>query len=146
MTFYLAIVGTSKTLTANEEQEIRQYCTQIIKQYDKNNTIIISGGSKGVDTLAIEIATSMGFKTDTEDYKPATEHWEDQKGKKGYKSRNLLIANDCDELFCITTQVHDIECYHHDPPANHQKTAGCFTLNEAKRLGKKVTLHVTSSR
>ena len=142
MTFYLAIVGTSKALSDNEERDIRQKITSILKSYIPIETTIISGGAKGVDKIAFEIALQLGFAIKY--YNPMIAEWE-QDGV-GYKQRNIEIANDCNELFCITTQVHDMECYHHNPPANHQKTAGCYTLNLARCSGKKVTLYVTSSR
>ena len=134
----VAIVGTSTRLSENEERDVRQYCSQIIKSYDIKNTKIISGGAKGVDTIAIEIANSLFYKTEI--YHPLSNTW------IGYKERNIRLASDCDELFCITTPVHKSRCYHHFPPQEHQKTAGCFTLKHAKNFGKTTTLFVTPKR
>ena len=135
--YKIAIVGTSKHLSENEERDIRQYCSQIIKSYHLDD-IIITGGAVGVDSIAVEIANQLRYKTKV--YYPKTMSWED------FKKRNLQIAKNCNELFCITTPVHDMPCYHHIPPQNHQKTAGCYTMNKAKELGKQVTLFITPKR
>ena len=117
----VATVGTTANLTENEEQVMRQEITIVLKKYS-TNTIIISGGAKGVDTIALDIAKDMGFKT--LEYKPEKEQWE------FYKKRNLQIANDCDELYCFSVSVRKVKCYHHNAPQNHEKTAGCWTLEK----------------
>ena len=134
----IAIVGTSKNLSENEERDVRQYCSQIIQSYDKNTTTIITGGAKGVDEIAKEITHQLGYKI--QEYLPEEQNW------KSFKKRNIQIATNSDELFCITTPVHDTKCYHHNTPQNHQKTAGCYTMKKAKELGKTVTLFVTPDR
>ncbi len=131
----VAIVGTTANLTENEEQVMRQEITIVLKKYP-TDTIIISGGAKGVDTIALEIAKGIGFKT--LEYKPEKQQWE------FYKKRNLQIANDCDELYCFSVSVRKTKCYHHDPPQNHEKTAGCWTLEKASQMIKPCTLIVLS--
>ncbi len=131
----VAIVGTTANLTQDEYQAMKQEITLVLKKYP-TNTIIISGGAKGVDTMAIEIAKEIGFKT--QEYKPEKEEWE------FYKKRNLQIANDCDELYCFSVKVRHTKCYHHKPPQNHEKTAGCWTLEKAERLNKPCTLVILS--
>lgn len=134
----VAIVGTSHNLSENEERDIRQYCSQIIKSYDISDTIIITGGAKGVDSIALDIAAQLKYNTRT--YTASSNDWE------RFKKRNIKIAEDCDELFCITTPVKDTPCYHHKPRQNHQKTAGCYTMNRTKALNKTTTLFVTPQR
>ena len=131
----VAIVGTTAKLTEKEEQVMRQEITIILKKYPLD-AIIISGGAKGVDALSLEIAKNIGFKT--QEYKPEKENWE------FYKKRNLQIANDCDELYCFSVSVRKTKCYHHNPIQNHEKTAGCWTLEQAAQLIKPCTLIVLS--
>lgn len=135
----IAIVGTSHNMTDNEERDIRQFIAIILKnRCDKDTDIIISGGAKGVDTIAIEIAKGLGFQTKI--YKSKTEYW------KSYKERNLQIAQDCNELHCLSIPVHEKKCYHHEELEEHEKTAGCWTMNKAMELDKNCQLVVTLPR
>lgn len=136
----IAIVGTSSDLTDNEERDIRQFIALILKRYDPETDVVISGGAKGVDSIAIEIAKGLGFKTDTDPYKPKSEEWE------SYKERNLKIAEDCDELHCLSIPVHKQKCYHHRPFGEHEKTAGCWTMKKAMEMDKPCQLVVTLQR
>jgi len=131
----VAIVGTSVNLTADEHRVMRQEIAIVLKHYPLD-TVIISGGAKGVDTLSLEVAKDLGFKT--EEYKPEKNEWE------YYKKRNLQLAEDCDELYCFSVSVRKTKCYHHDPPQKHEKTAGCWTCNRAINLGKSCQLIVIS--
>lgn len=134
----VAIVGTSIMLSESEERNIIEIVSNIIKSSPRDATII-SGGSLGVDSIAIEVAEMLAYKTEV--YKPETNDWE------GYKERNLWLARDCDELHCISVPVHKQPCYHHSGiPAPHEKTAGCWTLNKAKELDKKCELLVTAEK
>ena len=139
----VAIVGTSEFHTREEENDIRDSITIILKKYSALNTKVISGGAEGVDSIAINVAKMHGF--DTEVYSPKIKKWEPQT-KDGYKARNTQIANECNELFCIALPYHNMKCYHHKKPENHQKTAGCFTLNIAKTQNKPVELIVIPKR
>ena len=131
----VAIVGTTVNLSENEERVMRQEIELVLKKYPLD-AIIISGGAKGVDTTALEVAKGLGFQI--QEYKPEKEEW------KYYKKRNLQIANDCDELYCFSVSVRKVKCYHHNPPQKHEKTAGCWTSNNAKKMGKLTRLHVVS--
>ena len=132
----VAIVGTTK-LTTNEKIDMRQHITDGLQKYSLDS-IIISGGAKGVDSLAIEAAKELGFQTKV--YMPEKNEW------KYYKKRNLQIAQDCDELYCFSVCVHKVKCYHHDSPQDHEKTAGCWTANQAMQLGKPCQLVVIQKR
>ena len=132
----VAIVGTTANLTKYEQQIMKQEITIVLKKYPIN-TIIISGAAKGVDTIALEVAKDIGFTI--KEYKPEKKQWE------FYKKRNLQIANDCDELYCFSVSVRKTKCYHHNPPQNnHEKTAGCWTLEKASQMIKPCTLIVLS--
>lgn len=135
----VAIVGTTTNLSEDEQRVMKQEIALVLKKYPIN-TIIISGGAKGVDTIALEIAKDIGFTT--QEYKPEKEQWE------FYKKRNLQIANDCDELYCFSVCVRKgkVKCYHHNPPQDHQKTAGCWTLEKAAQMIKPCTLVVISNK
>lgn len=56
---------------------------------------IISGGAKGVDRTAAEVAREMGHAV--VEHLPATEDW------PGYKDRNKIIAEECDRLVRISS-------------------------------------------
>lgn len=126
--YKVAIVGTSASLTDDEELNMKKKIISVLLKPYPPNTVIISGGAKGVDILALEIARDMGFET--QQYKPEKEEW------KYYKKRNLQIANDCNELYCFSVSLRKVKCYHHNPPQNHEKTAGCWTAIQALELEK----------
>lgn len=123
----IAIVGTSLThrMTDNEQRDVRQLIAVILQS--EYPCTLISGGAKGIDSLAEEIA--KGLDIPVKIYKPKSETWD------YYRERNLKIANDCDKLFCITTKrILTTRCYHCN--ADHQKTAGCWTKQEATKKNK----------
>lgn len=134
----IAIVGTSIGMTENEERDMRQYIALVLKKYSVSDTIIVSGGSKGVDSLADEIAKGLGFKTET--HFPILLTWSE------FKRRNIEIAKVCDELYCFSIPVHKLKCYHHDKPMNHEKTAGCWTARRIIEMGKPCQLIVVPGR
>lgn len=135
----VAIVGTSIDLLDGEERDVRQFIAMILKnRYSPSDTIVISGGAKGVDSLAIEVAQGLGFKTKI--YHPKLQRW------NFYKKRNLQIAKECDELHCLSIPVRKVRCFHHEEPQEHEKTAGCWTMNKALELDKPCQLIVTSNR
>ena len=141
----LAIVGTTINLSDNEERDMRQLIALTLKHYDVNETLVISGGAKGVDTLGIEIAKGLGFQT--KEYYPNNVGWE------FYRKRNLEMVKDCDQMICFSVPVHKIKCYHHTTwkneteeeykkRTNHEKTAGCWTGNKMVELQKPYQLIV----
>ena len=133
----VAIVGTTSNFSENQQIDMRQYISLVLKRYS-SDTVIISGGAKGVDEIAIEIAKNIGFETKV--YKPEKEEW------KYYKKRNLQIANDCDELHCFSIPVKTKKCYHHDTPQEHEKTAGCWTACKVFKMNKPCQLVVIPNR
>lgn len=125
-------------LTENEERDVRQYIGLLLNDFQIDNTEIISGSASGVDSIAVEVARSLGFTV--LEYPPEGSGWEYN------KKRNLIIAKECDELYCISVPVHKKKCYHHLEPQNHEKTAGCWTLNKVKEMGKTNSLIVIPDR
>ena len=49
----IAIVGSSE-IDQEEENHVRQYCIEILVNHKQEDTTIISGGAKGVDSIALE--------------------------------------------------------------------------------------------
>ena len=134
----VAIVGTSHAMTENEERDVRQFVCMILKDYDPMTTTIVTGGAKGVDSTAEEIALLQHFAV-----KPI---FPMGVGTKANLARNVEIAKECDKLFCISIPTHDKKCYHHKPVQDHQKTAGCYTMNKALELNKPCRLLITPKR
>lgn len=133
----VAIVGTSIDLTDIEKESMIEKISEKLQNllHDKANITIISGGAKGVDNLAIQIAKGLNFKT--ESYDPKKQNW------KYFKQRNNLIAKDCDVLYCFTipNKTRKSKCYHHGAvKQEHEKTAGCWTMDKALLLGRKCEL------
>jgi len=135
----IAIVGTSH-VRKEDEEEIEKLIHSIIDGWDFQTTTFISGGAKGVDAMAMDIAHNVGYRTVI--HRPNSMDW------PGFKARNTRIAKACDKLYCISTPIRDTPCYHHMQEEitrpDHQKTAGCWTMNIALKLKKPCTLLVTS--
>jgi hypothetical protein len=128
----IAIVGTSRDINIEERLKLIEVLSLIHR--NNPNAEFISGGASGVDSIAhIYLHQLLGapFKN----YYPNKEGWE------GNSERNIIIAKECDKLYCFTTRrVINMKCYHHHKTQDHQKTAGCWTLREAKNLDKETHL------
>ena len=135
----VAVVGASR-LSEKEELDARQFCglkfNELRVDYGIMNVTIVSGGAKGVDSIAEEVAKSIGLGTEI--FKPEVEQWEDEKGKIGYRTRNIKIAERCDILYCLPIITRSEKCYH--CKLDHQVGGGCWTLKQAKKLGKQTFL------
>ena len=90
----LAVVGS----TALGGPRSRRIITDAIRRFGA--TSIISGGADGIDKLAASIGRELGLKVD--ERVPEVRGWEDRDGKKGFKSRNMEIAKNCDVLIRIS--------------------------------------------
>ena len=130
MTNYIGIVGSSKATTT---QEVVDVVCNILDRYDKKDTVIVSGGANGIDRIAIDIASALGY--DTIEYLPRGIGWQ------YYKPRNILIANKCDKVYSIALPLSNgsRRCYHcgdNNPDSNnvatHTKTAGCWTAHRCQ--------------
>jgi hypothetical protein len=129
----IAIVGSSH-LSETEEIDARKnsglVLNSLIKEYGVDDITLISGGAKGVDTEAEDVAKQLGIKTII--HKPLENNWE-----KGYKPRNLKIAQECDILYCFPTKVKTTPCYHCEIK-DHEVTGGCWTMKHAEAFKKEV--------
>jgi hypothetical protein len=61
--------------------------------------------------------------------------------RKGYKSRNIQIAEACDVLYCLVPLDKEEYCVHCNKE-NHPTNGGCWTLRHAAKLGKETHLVV----
>jgi hypothetical protein len=112
----IAIVGSSHSKDKGYTQ-----IKNLIESYPKD-TIIISGGAKGIDTLAIKIANELGYETKV--YLPKTQTWPD------FKIRNLKIASIANKIYSFADPLLTKPCYHcknANKNNNHQVTGGCYT-------------------
>lgn len=109
----ICIVG-SHILTPAQENDARQIIKEILDNC-KCNDVVISGGAKGVDSIAEEVANEegLGFVV----FKPMIERWD------AYRHRNWSMAYACDNLYRIVTK--------------DSKTYGSgWTRDRAKEMGK----------
>lgn len=141
---HIGFVGSSELHWSNDSkikaiQKISEILTQYIIQYGKENITFVSGGCKksGIDIWSEIVADSLGIKTQI--FPTEVEQWEDKemldafisidkegyKKLKGYKSRNIDIAQTSDILFCID-------------PKSREGGGGLWTMNFARKLNKEV--------
>jgi hypothetical protein len=129
-----------------------------------------------VDLWAEEIADELGIKKEI--YPAEVNQWGDEISHqieigigykpeapskvrlKGYKSRNIQIAEACDVLCCIVPHTYppkgfditnlssftikDARSFHciHCKKLGHPTNGGCFTLKQARKLNKIVQLRI----
>lgn len=135
----VGIVGAEAAkFTPLTEQDARW----AIRRWLRVASEVISGHSPlgGIDWWAIEEAELRGIPT--REYPPAENTWEG-----GFKPRNLQIARESDIVVCIAVKAlpetytgrrFPRGCYHcGTPPTDHVKSGGCWTVKEAKKLGKR---------
>jgi len=143
--------------------------------------ILVSGHCPkgGVDIWAEEIADELGIKKEiypAEADKEGKYHWDDKREfdpktydehimggafyfyaklrkLKGYRSRNIKVAEACDVLYCLVPFRYtspnyedvkfnnDLRCIH-CKKSRHPTNGGCWTMKCAKKLGKEVHLVV----
>lgn len=115
----LAIVG-SVDLTDKQREDAAFLITCILLGY--NPSLVISGGAAGIDTMAVAAADKWG--TETREIRPDVNQW-DPPGDRGFKVRNIEIAEACDELVAIRSL--------------QSKTYGSgWTADYAEKIGRKV--------
>lgn len=98
-----------------DEKEAKHKIFGILGNHDWTSDVVISGGAKGVDSLAEEVAKFLGFRFVV--FKPMQESW------SYYKQRNWSMAYACDTLYRIKSKT--------------SKTYGSgWTRDRAKEMGK----------
>ena len=121
---YIGFVGSSKADKCDVTAILKSIASKL-KEYSSADTTIVSGGGEGIDTMSIEVAKKLHFKTI--EYKPTSKNWEE------YKKRNIQIANKCDKIISFALKLGTLskrQCYHCSRAGrdnNHEKTAGCYT-------------------
>ena len=139
----VAIVGSSESHWApNQKVKAILYIHDLLEEMSSSwlykKVTLVSGGSPkgGIDIYAEMVADELGLEKEI--YYPEVNQWEDKtlytisilpyepvKILKGYKSRNIQIAEACDVLYCIDPKV--------------RVGGGVFwTYSKAKVLGKEV--------
>lgn len=134
----LGIVGSEGAkFTDSTWAKARVILRELISHPDV--TKVVSGACHlgGIDVWAIEIAKELG--KETQEFLPATQSWLD-----GYKPRNLQIAAASNWVICLTVAklppgykgMRFDFCYH-CKTNTHVKSGGCWTVKEARKMGKK---------
>ena len=125
--------------------------------YSYKDIVLVSGHCPkgGIDIWA-ETFADENLVT-KEIYLPEVNQWEDKVGtehregaamfqefahlKKGYKTRNIQIAEACDVLYCLVPLDKEKYCVHCNKE-HHPTNGGCWTLRHAAKLGKETHLVV----
>jgi len=157
----IGIVGPSLPKWKSKEQidKAKREIERILVEYNRNreDAILVSGHCPkgGVDTWAEIVADSLGVTKEI--YPAEVNKWEDKvvflnpsgfqtikEKRKGYKSRNIQIAEACDVLYCIVPSAVNSEYLFckHCSDFGHPSNGGCWTMNYAKKLGKETYLIV----
>jgi len=124
------MVGSSKLTDVNRTIFIaRQAIHQELQKFDPKDTVIVSGGGKGVDTIVAQEVTAMGFTI--------IEYAAKGYGWAVYKKRNEQITEKSDRVISFALPFGSTKgvdkCYHcanANRDDNHEKTAGCWTGKE----------------
>lgn len=138
----IGIVGSEAAkFTPKTEAQARAIIEKLIYEcsaFDGEIPVVVSGECHlgGIDIFAKEIALSLNVGYIG--HPPIVHTWEG-----GYKQRNLKIAQDSDRVVCITikqlpesyTGMAFKWCYHCKSD-QHVKSGGCWTVKQAKLLGK----------
>ena len=114
----LAIIG-QRELT---EEQVSPIVLDAISKL--NPSKIVSGGAKGVDSIAVSIAKSLSLTT--EEFLPEFKSQSRADIVMGYYERNMRIVNACDAVLAIV---------------GNRKTGGTYyTIGYAEKMGKPITI------
>lgn len=142
----VGIVGSEQAkFTEATEAEARAIIYDLLSESGVSGVVSGKCHLGGIDLYAAEIGKELGL--DVIEHPPKTRSW-----STGYAPRNLLIARDCDTCHCITvdklpesyTGMVFKLCYHCGTDA-HVKSGGCWTVKQAKKMGKPGFIHVINS-
>ena len=162
----IAFVGPEESKwTEDQKIKVKTFIETTIGSYALSKDVIVVSGhcpKGGVDIWAEEIADERGIEKEI--YPTEVEQWEDYEDwtrnevgakdivvRKGYRSRNIQIAEACDILYCIVPFKLNSYCYHHKPKLhgenklegkNHPSNGGCWTKKYTKKIGKQTYLIV----
>jgi len=120
----IGIVGAGeKEWTDEQKFLVKEKIRKIIGEHLKDGITLVSGHchSGGVDIWAEEVADELGIKKEI--YPAQVKRWSNIGCFKGYHSRNIQIAENCDVLY-------DIE-------PKSKRSGGTWTLEYLKKCGGK---------
>lgn len=118
----IGIVGSQLKDLNDSQQRTARVIIQglLIKFILRDDVVLVSGGSDGIDTFADEEAQKLGFSTEI--FEPSVRRW---KGPGGFEERNKKIAEESDVVVAIRSMT--------------SKTYGSgWTADYAESLGKEV--------
>lgn len=140
----VAIVGHSEDKFTGLTAPLAQQAIASILDREKAS-VLVSGGCPlgGVDIWAEKIAVHKGI--DTRIFRPDIHKWDPKEGK-GFKARNIEIAENCDVLYNVVVRdypphyngkrVCDYHCEKRvEEVPRHVKSGGCWTAWRAFDLG-----------
>lgn len=141
-------IGIIGNATDKFTVESAQRCKDTIRRLIQRTPepTVVSGHCHlgGVDIWAEEIAKELGVPTLI--FAPKDHSWA---GPYGYKARNLDIAKNSDEVHVFVAMTYPPEykemrfdeCYH-CRTNDHVKSGACWTMIQAKKLGKRGVQHI----
>ena len=141
----LGIVGSEGAkFTLETEMKARAAIAKLIEETHADTVVSGACHLGGIDLWAIQEAHGVGAAV--LEFPPKTRQW-----AGGYRERNIQIAEASDEVYCITVKELPPAymgmkfglCYH-CKTNEHVKSGGCWTVNYAKKLGKKTGIIVIS--
>lgn len=133
----VGIVGNEQIkFTPETEQKAKHFIALLVAEYDE----VCSGECPlgGIDIWAHEEADAQGKPFHP--FPPKTHNWSD-----GYKPRNLQIARKSDVVVCLAVKKLPpnynsrwrFESCYHCCVDTHVKSGGCWTVKQAKMMGKR---------
>ena len=126
----VCIVGFDQShSTIDDDLTAAAEIQNILERYNHKSDTIISGESPkfGVDIFTKIAAHEASFKFKGYPPTPNHRHWLcDDPNCYGYKNRNLDMAKDCTELYCIAYIREQHTCWN----------GGMWTMQEVEKLGK----------
>jgi hypothetical protein len=144
--------GRDKFTTKSSTECINVIRNLLIEERKENpDLVVVSGHSPmgGVDIWSEQIAQELNLKTEI--YPATSNQWD---GVNGYKDRNLKIAKASDVVYVFVVDRYPpnyygrkwINCYHCSTSNDtHVKSGGCWTANQAVKLGKKAYWKIISN-
>lgn len=143
----IGIVGSEAAKFTAHSEAVARRMIGLLLDYD--DVLAVSSGHchlGGIDLWAEEVARELGKFDERYIFEPRQRTWS---GSYGYKQRNLDIAAASTEVHCITVRtlpegysgMRFPLCYHCKTDA-HVKSGGCWTVHQARRMGKPGLIHV----
>ncbi len=124
----LAIVGSTRFTDPDAPRLATELIIHKIRLFTPE--VIISGGAKGVDSIAETIARQFGY--DPEIHLPKSNRW----APYGYEERNRIIADRCTHLLALRDCGSKSNGWMET--SAHGTYGSGWTADEAERLGKVV--------